>query len=389
MHSVRTRPTAGKYDGLVLSLLRTRPGLSRSGISEITGLSPTTVTKAVAPLIGKGYVEETGAGSEPRIGRPAIGLRLVPEAIAVCGVQLGVGTVRAALVDPLGHTRRTISFPFSERERADTVVAELAERIRAELLATAAAEVIAIGVGAPGPVDAGHRINLLSVNLGWRDVPIADIFERVCGRPATVDHNVRAMAFAENRFGYQVRDIAFVHAKTGVGLGLVIKDEPFFGGRHGVSELGHIQVVTDGERCPCGARGCLETVAAEPALARSLMWAGLLEPSVGSAPLSVIDRAPFADARVVEVRDRFLGHLAVGLASVVNLFNPELIAVGGMLGNASDAFLGDLAAATRDRVFPLLRDSFHIRRSSFGENAGAVGAAATALEAFFYAVPAG
>ncbi|WP_235022869.1 ROK family transcriptional regulator [Amycolatopsis alkalitolerans] len=375
------RVAASRYEGLVLSLLRTRPGLSRTGISEITGLSPTTVTKAVAPLIGKGYVEETGAGGEPRIGRPAIGLRLVPEAVAVCGIQLGVGSVRAALVDALGRTQRAISFPFSERQEAGTVLAEAAERVRAELLATAAAEVIAIGVGAPGPVDAEHRVNLLSVNLGWRDVPIADIVERVCGRPVTADHNVRAMAFAENRFGHRARDIAFVHAKTGVGLGLVLKGEPFFGGHHGVSELGHIQVVTDGELCPCGAHGCLETVASEPALARQL-------PGSPDAPLSVIDRASFSDDAVAAVRERFLGHLAVGLAGVVNLFNPELIAVGGMLANASDVFLGDLATATRGRVFPLLRDSFQIKRTSFGENAGAIGAAATALEAFFYAVPA-
>lgn len=382
----RTGAPTGRYGGVVLTLLRTRPGLSRSGISEITGLSPTTVTKAVAPLIAKGYVAESGTDGEPRIGRPAIGLRLVPEAVAVCGVQIGVGTVRAALVDALGRCQRAITFTFPERQDARGVLTEVAERIRTDLLATAGAEVIAIGVGAPGPVDAEHRVNTLSVNLGWRDVPVADILEQVCDRPATVDHNVRAMALAENRFGHLARDIAFVHAKTGVGLGLVLSDEPFFGGHHGVSELGHVQVVADGELCSCGAHGCLETVAAEPALARRLLAVGVPAAATAS-PLSVIDRASFDEQAVADVRTRFLGHLAVGLANVVNLFNPELIAVGGMLANASDVFLSDLTTATRDRVFPLLRDSFRLRRTSFGENAGAVGAAATALEAFFYAVP--
>ncbi|GLY71579.1 sugar kinase [Amycolatopsis taiwanensis] len=369
----------------MLTLLRTQPGLSRSGISELTGLSPTTVTKAVAPLLERGYVAETGAGVEPRIGRPAIGLRLVPEAVAVCGVHLGVGTVRAALVDALGHPQRTITFDFSERQDARSALGEVAERIRAELLDTAGAEVLAIGVGAPGPVDAEHRVNLLSVNLGWRDAPVAEVLERVCDRPVTTDHNVRAMALAESRFGHQARDIAFVHAKTGVGLGLVLKGEPFFGGHHGVSELGHVQVVADGERCPCGARGCLETVAAEPALARSLRQAGVSDATIDAGPLAVIDRASFPEAAVAEVRARFLAQLAVGLANVVNLLNPELIVVGGILANASDVFLTDLTTATRERVFPLLRDSFRVRRTSFGENAGTVGAAATALEAYFYA----
>ncbi|MFI5610334.1 ROK family transcriptional regulator [Amycolatopsis sp. NPDC051903] len=376
----------GKYGGLVLRLLRTQPGLSRSRLSEITGLSPTTVTKAVTPLIASGYVEETGSGAESRIGRPAIGLRLVPDAVAVCGVQIGVGTVQAALVDAVGATQRTIQFTFPEDRDAGQVMTDVAERVRAELLETAATEVIALGVGAPGPVDAERRVNLMAVNLGWRDVPMARILERVCGRPATVEHNVQSMALAENRFGQTGRDIAFVHARTGVGLGLVLRGQLFAGGRHGVSELGHLQLVGDGELCACGAHGCLETVASEPALARRLAAVGHERP--GHAPLSAIDRAAIADPALDGVRTQYLGDLATGLASVVNLFNPELIVVGGMLANASDVFLGDLATATRERVFPLLRESFQVRRTSFGDNAGTVGAAATALEQFFYTAPA-
>jgi predicted NBD/HSP70 family sugar kinase len=374
-------PQRGRYEGLMLTLLRPGEALSRSAISNITGLSPTTVTKAVAPLITKGYVEETGSCTETRIGRPAIGLRLVPEAATVCGIQLGFGTARAGLVDALGRTDLVRTFSFDPGAPAETVTAEIAEQVRAELLPLATSEVIGVGIGAPGAVDAANRIALLSVNLGWRDVPIARITEDVCRLPAVVEHNVRAMALAENRFGHGERSIAFVYVRTGVGLGLVLQDEPFLGGEHGVSELGHIQVASRGDRCACGAYGCLETFVAEPALTRRLAQLGL---AGGADPLAVIETAAATDDGVADLRDRVLRHLATGLASAVNLLNPALVVVGGMLGDASTTFLADLTGLTRNRVFPLLRDSLRLERTSFGENAGIVGAAATALETFYY-----
>lgn len=373
-------PLTGRHDGAILTLLRQNEGLSRSAIAEHTGLSPTTVTKAVAPLITQGFVEETGSDEVPRIGRPAIGLRLIPSAATVCSIQIGVGTVRAALVDALGNVGDSVTFPFDTSRDASTVLAEAAERIDVELLGDTTP--LAVGVATPGVVDETGRTNAMSINLAWRDVPVADIFEDVLDLPTSVRHNVSAMALAEHRFNSRGDNIAFLYVRTGVGLGLVLHGEPFVGGRHGVSEIGHVRVSdADGLLCSCGARGCIETVVAEPALSRQL---GILGVKATDNPLLALERSAQNDVTLAHLRDQVIRHLATAITSIVNLFSPDLIVVGGMLGTGSDSFLTELTDQTRSQVFPLLRDEFKILRSGFGNEAGVIGAAAVALETYFY-----
>ena len=377
-------PLQGRYDGMILSLLRRNGTMSRSAISLTTGLSATTVTKAVAPLIEQGFVRESGAAGGARVGRPAIGIRLVPAAATVCGVQVGVGFVRAGLVDAGAHVVRTVEFDVDPALPATEALTRIAERVQAELIEPAG-DVLAVGVAVPGVVAADHRTNDLSINLGWREVPVADVVERVCGVPAAVDHNVRAMALAENRFGVGASNLAFVYASTGVGLGLVLHDAPFDGGRHGVSELGHIHVVADGERCSCGARGCLETVASEPALARQLAALDV-ESEPGVPSLITLERLAGTDDRVAAVRTRLIDSLSTGIASVVNLFSPDVVVFGGPFPEAPASFLDTLYQVAREQVFSLIRYELRIVPTSFGADAGIVGAASVALEEYFYGV---
>ncbi|MEA5455626.1 ROK family transcriptional regulator [Sinomonas sp. JGH33] len=378
-------PLEGRYDGLILSLLRRRGRMSRSAISSVTGLSATTVTKTVTPLLDRGFVEEVGTDAAARIGRPAIDLRLVPDARLVCGVQIGVGFARAGLVDAIGRSSGSVEFAFDPGQDAQSVLDEIADRVENEVLEASPAPLMAVGIAAPGAVEADHRTNSLSINLGWHDVPMAEIFERRTGLPTAVDHNVRAMALAENRFGAGAANLAFVYVGTGVGLGLVLHDTPFRGGSHGVSELGHIHVLESGERCSCGSTGCLETIVSEPALLRQLRALGV-EPADGEHPLPLIERLAIEREDVQEIRRRALAGLGTALASTVNLFSPDLVVVGGALSEASEAFLSDLRSETREQVFPLLREALQIEPSSFGAEAGVVGAASVALEEFYYGV---
>jgi predicted NBD/HSP70 family sugar kinase len=369
---------------MILSLLRRNGGMSRSAISLTTGLSATTVTKAVAPLIQQGFIEEAGAETGSRVGRPAIGIQLIPSAATVCGVQIGVGFVRAALVDAAARVIRSIDFGFDVSVPAEEVLAQIAARVHDELIEPSPG-ILAIGVAAPGVVEADHRTNSLSINLGWHDLPIAEVFERVSGLPTAVDHNVSAMALAENRFGVGAANLAFVYVNTGVGLGLVLHDAPFSGGRHGVSELGHIHVVDEGEICSCGARGCLETIAAEPALTRQLAALGI-SAEEGTHPFTVIEElAPVRDD-VAALRARLVDGLATGIASVVNLFSPDIVVLGGPITEAPGTFLDTLRTVAREQVFPLIRDDLSITSSTFGSDSGVVGAASVALEEFFYGV---
>ena len=226
----------------------------------------------------------------------------------------------------------------------------------------------------------------LSINLGWRDVPLSDTLEARLGIPTVVDHNVRTFALAESRYGrHDATSIAYLYVKTGVGLGIAINGEPFYGGSGGESHFGHFQLVENGTLCFCGARGCLTTVLSEPFLEQKLRkiapWA--------DGELSVFERlheeSRQGNAAAVALEDEIGNHLAQALSSVVNLFTPDLVLFGGILSSAPEAFVRTVRERTRQRLFPLLRDDFRLEQTDSGDSAVVRGGAAVALETLHYA----
>lgn len=355
--------------GLVLRLLRDEGPLPRAELARRTGLSATTMTKVVAQLIDEGSLAERSEtdSAAPRIGRPATDVALVPGSSWVVGVQVGVGAVQLGLCDLLDRAHWTRGFEFDTSAPADRMLDTLATEIGALIAESGVERVLGIGVAAPGPVDPGHRVNLLSVNVGWRDVRFADRLEGALGLATVVDHNVRAMALAEARYGCRERNLLYVHVRTGLGAGVVLNGQPFQPGVYGVTELGHLRVVEKGRRCACGSTGCLETVVSEP----------YLTAKVGTPLMAGLDEHP-------QVRDELVDYLSTGLAAAVNLLNPEHIRLGGIFSDAPDALLDRISDALRDKTFPVLRDSVHLDRSSLGMDAGVAGGAAVALDRFFY-----
>lgn len=372
--------------GTVLSMLRDSGPLSRIEIARRSGLSATTITRTVNQLVDASIVAEGGVVSGTRLGRPATEIGLNAESAFVVGAQVGVGTVQLGLIDVLGQTHSTASFEYEVGLPADAVFTEVAGRIGDMISASGVDRrlVLGVGIAVPGPVDADRRRMLLTINLPWRDVPVADLLERILGLPVVVEHNVRSMAVAEARFGSGRGhgSVAFVYLRTGIGAGLVVEGQPFAGGVHGAIELGHLRVVDADERCVCGNTGCLETVVSDSALRARARELGLQD---ASSPLSVIWAAAATDQRASEVIDRILGAVANGLASLVNLLNPELILLGGVLATMPPEFLDRLTQSTLRGVFPVIRDSVQIQPSSLGMEAGVLGGATVALDALFYA----
>lgn len=379
--------TRGRYEGLILRLLRDRGPLSRTELAEITHLSPTTITKTVSPLLDHAYLEELGSDGENRIGRPAISVRLIPESITVCGIQISFGLVSIGLADANARVYFSDEFEFDISATPAHVLELIADRTAAIVRDHARSETVGIGVGVPGAVDRQLRNNVLSVNLGWEDVPIADTLERRLGIPTVVDHNARAMALAEANYGqYPATSLVFVYLKKGVGLGLNFTGESFYGGTHGISELGHIQVDENGALCPCGARGCLETVVSEGYLQQRLRAITGEESTLKNGVLDSIHRlANSGNDDALTLQTAFVEHLATGLASVVNLMNPELIIVGGILADAPRQVIELLHSRTRAKVYPLLRPDLRIELASSTLNSGLSGAAAVALQHQVYA----
>lgn len=358
---------------LVLRSLRDDGPQPRAGLARRLGLSATTMTKVVGQLLDEGLVTEDAveSGGGGRVGRPSTGIRIRTDARYVIGVQVGAGTVRVGLCDLRAQIRESASFTFdSTGETPERVVARIAEAASGLLADLPADRLLGVGVAAPGPVDPAHRRNVLSVNLDWRDVAFADLLEAALETPTVVDHNVRSMALAESRYGETdgADPLLYVYVRTGLGAGLVIGGRPFRPGAHGVTELGHLRALEKGRPCACGATGCLETVVSEPYVTEQLGHRSV-------NPLAELSEGALDD---------LVDHLTTGLASAVNLLNPELILLGGIFRPAPEAVFDRVRTALRAKTFPVLRDVVRVERPTLGGDAGVVGGAAVALDCFLY-----
>lgn len=368
----------GIHHGHILRILRDEGAQSRAELSRRSKLSATTLTHVTAALLRDGSILEGETYGANGVGRPAQAVRLAPEARNVAGVHIGAGNVQVTITDLLARPKAGAAFSFDTtcadpddivRQVSRTVV-QLAEESQLE-----AKSLLGVGIGVPGPVDAARRSALASINVGWRNVPLADKLEDALQLPATVEHNVSAMALAESHYGIgkNAPALLYIYLRTGLGAGLMVDGAPFRPGGHGAVELGHIQVVPEGKLCACGNVGCLETFVCE----RALMDAAGLK---GAAPDNLLSRVELNPA----AWNLVLRHLTTALASAVNILSPELIVFGGHLGEAPKSLFEQLERDLPQRIMPHMRDILSIRRATFGAQAGAIGGAAAALDRFFY-----
>jgi glucokinase-like ROK family protein len=406
-HALTSNSTTMKSQNLtavLFALLHHEP-TSRSQLSELTGLSATTITNLIAELLDRGVVVEEGAvKAEGRrsVGRPRTALRLAPEAHYAVGIHIGVGTVCVAVTDLLAHPLCRFTLSHAREAPPEAVLGEavtLTERAIAEC-GVAQEKLIGVGVGASGLVDPKTGVNVFAPNLNWRDVPIQQIVTDELKLPVTVENNVRAMALGEALFGAGkgVRTMAFIYARIGVGAGFVVDGQVYRGSGAGAGEIGHMTIIPEGGKpCRCGNTGCLETLISEPIiveLARELaleqpdgILARYLEEGTGSAIERVFAAARQDDRTTRDMLNDRAGYLGIALANLVSVFNPELIVLGGFLSQGFDLLRPVTESTMRDRAFANLGERVRLRTTSFGSQAGVVGAATQALDTFFYQQP--
>jgi glucokinase len=312
------------------------------------------------------------------------------------GLDIGGTKIAAAVVDEAGEiiARRQVPTESSEPEAIVSAMVKVARELRAAAPAAAA-----VGVGAAGLVDTAAGVILGAPNLSYRDVHVRALLQDRVGLPTIVDNdaNVAALAEAIHGAGRGFGDQIMVTVGTGIGGGIVIGGR-LYRGAHGVgAELGHMVIDPDGPVCGCGNRGCWEAVASGNAigrLARERVEGGagadLLAKAGGDISAitgemvgtAAVGGDPFARDVVASI-GRLLG---IGLASIVNIFDPEVIVVGGgatagtgelLLGPAREAMTGHiLGAAWR----PPVRPPVGVVSAALGNDAGVVGAAALARE---------
>ena len=273
----------------------------------------------------------------------------------------------------------------AERQEVLDQLVEVVE----EALATAP-EADAVGFGIPSLMDRDRAVSLECVHLPLDDVPFRDLMSERLDRPVVVDNDANCALLAEARAGAAkgARDALMLTLGTGIGGGILAGGE-LYRGNGSAGELGHTIVHLDGDPCTCGSRGCLETVASGPAIAAAGELAAGYEPesALGKAKAAgrevtgplVTELAGEDDPAAVEVLAEIGRQLGVGLASLANAFNPEVIVIGGGASAAGELLLGPAREELKRRALGPNRD-VRVVASHFGDEAGMLGAALLALE---------
>lgn len=382
----------GMNRSLVLNLIKSQGPISRTEIASLSELSLATVSSIVADLIESGLVEELGAG-ESTGGRKPVLLVLNPRAGFVVGLKLMEHAITSAVTDldaDVLHHRIT---PLRGQHAPATVIRAIIRAIEKTLHESQIerARVLGIGIGMPGVIDGETGICRYTPFFQWRNVNIAEPIEAHFGLPVYLDNDVNTLTIAEQWFGYGhgVDHFVVVTVGRGIGAGIVVNGQFYRGAIGGAGELGHIVATEDGPLCHCGKRGCLEAVAADPAvlrLVREAIDAGR-ETILSGGPeldLEMVSQAAAAgDSLAREVLTQTGRALGRGIASLINILNPQLVIVGGEGVRAGPWRLEPMTQTIREHAFNGLADELQIVIEPAGDETWARGAAAVVLGEVF------
>jgi glucokinase len=308
------------------------------------------------------------------------------------GVDLGGTKLFAGAVDPeLGvhhRAQRTVA-GLDQRELLDVTV----DAVR-EVLEASGGEVEAVGFGIPVLMDQRTGIAVVGINTPLANIAFGDVMTERLGLPVFVDNDANAAAIAEHRAGAArgASEVVLITLGTGIGGGLILGGRPYRGAIGAAAELGHIVIEFDGLPCQgnCPNHGCIEAYASGPALAREALRIAGERPGSGLAravtdgleltgPL-VTELAHDGDQAAIEAIELIGTRLGVAIASLVNIFNPEIVVIGGGVIAAGELLLAPARTEFARRVLPVLRDAVRIVPARFGVEAGMIGAAALAFD---------
>jgi glucokinase len=310
----------------------------------------------------------------------------------VIGVDLGGSKLIAGLVDDRlrVHHRAQRPAPVADQASVLDAVVEAVEEVRS----AGPYEVAAVGIGIPCLMDNRSGVAVTSVHLPLADVPFRAIMRERIGLPVFVDNDANMAILAEHRAGAArgVRDAAMLTIGTGIGGGLII-DGSLYHGLHGAAgELGHMVIDEDGPPCPgnCPNNGCLEALASGTAMAAEALRVAAATPDSG------LGRALAGGREITGALTTELAHdgdraardvvallgtrLGVGIVNIVNIFNPEVVVIGGGVIGADELLLEPARQVVARRALRPPRDQVRIVRAGFGAESGMVGAAALALD---------
>jgi predicted NBD/HSP70 family sugar kinase len=362
---------------VVLGLAHRTGGLSRAQLTRRTGLNRSTIAALVGELVDRQLVVEGEPDSSGHVGRPSPVVRPNPRAVALA-VHPEVDAITIGVVGLGGTVLKSIRHPTLRSSTATEAVAicsTLIEGMRPEL--DVLYRTVGIGVAVPGLVRERDGLVRLAPHLGWVDEPLAQMLADATGYPVVAANDASLGALAESTFGAgrDVSDLIYLNGgASGIGGGVIAGGVSLAGIAGYAGEFGHTLVNSSGVICHCGAVGCLET---EVSRAPLLELVGLRDADRDELEMALTTSG--RPAVRVEV-ERQLDFLAVALRNAINIFNPELIVLGGFLGSLYTVAPDHLDEKLAHQPLLAAREGVTIRRTELASDLLMIGAAELAFE---------
>jgi predicted NBD/HSP70 family sugar kinase len=365
--------------------------ISRAKIHELTQIRPSATSQIVKRLLAEGRLVEDGVEGG-RLGRKGALLRLNEDSRFVAALQFDDEAITAGIANLRPTLLKTRTAPTQLTGGVDALVRQLIGTLKSCLRGIASDSLVGIGIADPGLVDSRRGVVLSCSTIPfWRDVPLKEIFEREFGLPVTVETHTRAKTVAERDSGQSRDTMIYIDYGAGIGAGLVMDGRLLYGQTSGAGEFGHMHVVENETACNCGSFGCLEAVAGlravETRVRRAVADGGTTEVLAmaggDAARISgwmVFEAASRGDkiaGSTVAMVGRYLG---LGIANLVNLFNPGSIVLDWRLRTAGDALLDEITATVRLQALREFTANLQIRYATQGNEAGLLGMSRMALD---------
>ncbi|RPJ20465.1 MAG: ROK family transcriptional regulator [Chloroflexi bacterium] len=379
---------------IILNMLRLHAPISRAQVANLTGLNRGTVSNIVNVLIEEGLVfedEQKGSG----IGRPAISLGLRPDGGAVIGVEIGVDFIAVLLTNFVAEKIWDTRIQ-TDRSQSQTHIISQAEQLIDHALLLAYEKrlrLLGIGVGLPGLVNLHQGNLIMAPNLHWRDVPLRLMWNQRFHLPIYIENEANLAALGEYYFGIGRNVDNFIYLSAGIGLGggIMIDGKLFRGGHGYAGEIGHIQRDPTGEPCGCGRVGCWETQVGPRAVLQRVKneLQNHSDPFLLAACSGDMDNLTFemvvkfaleGNTLCRQAIEEVAIHLGMGIADMVNVFNPELVLIGGAFIQAKDILQPIIEKTVFSNVLQPCADGLRVAFSERGANDCVLGAIAIVLD---------
>ena len=380
---------------VVIGILRQSAPLSRANLSAISGLNRSTISSIINDLIDEGWVKETTYQSD-KVGRPGLLLEINPTGGFAVGIEIGVDFILVIVTDFSANViwRKQIE---TDPKDGQLAIQEKGFNLVGEAIAfgkTKCIQPLGIGLAIPGLVDVHDGVLKLAPNLKWKDVPLRLIWTQQFHLPVFIENDANAAALGEFYYGAArgIENFIYIAAGFGLGSGIIIDGNLLRGNKGYASEVGHMTIDPEGEICSCGKRGCYETMIGPRAVIKRVKKiitdkgreSTILQISDDASDAftydTVVDAARKEDKVALAALEDVGCNLGIVVSNLVNIFNPNMVILGGALTYAKDFIQPFVEKVVQANALQLCQEDLVITNSQLDQDSSVMGVAGLVLE---------